>query len=298
MKSFAILITFALAFGCAKKAENANVETNSNVVVAPTVSHFSEITDAEAALAEGNRLLDDNQTELAIEAYKRAVEINPGTAEAYFKMGVGYALIEKEQLRAGAADFVPGEVTSKNPAKPNSEKMFEQAVTAYKKIIAASPNDASAHFNLGRAYNKLNKDKEAEESLAKAVKRKPDDTEYQTELGGIRIKLAQYHEALGPLKKALELDPDNSQAAELLEDAEAGAKRVDFNQPDNTNTIDNKKGPSRPSSISNSSANSNTAASNSNTPVKPTSIETKPKKEEPKDKKLERPTPKPVSTRH
>ena len=131
MKSFAILITFALAFGCAKKAENANVETNSNVAVAPAVSPFAEISDADAALAEGNRLLDDNQTELAIEAYKRAVEINPGTAEAFLKMGIGYALIEKEQLRAGATDFVPGEVTSKNPAKTNSEKMFERAVNAH-----------------------------------------------------------------------------------------------------------------------------------------------------------------------
>ena len=292
MKSFAILITFALAFGCAKKAENANVDINSNVTIAPAVSQFAEITDANAALSEGNRLLDDNQTELAIEAYKRAVEINPGTAEAFFKMGVAYALIEKEQLRAGAADFVPGEVTSKNPAKSNSEKMFEHAVTAYKKIIAASPNDSSAHFNLGRAYNKLNKDEEAEESLAKAVKLKPDDTEYQTELGGIRIKLAQYHEALGPLKKALELDPDNSQAAELLEDAEAGARRVDFNQPDNTNS--GKKAPSN----SSSSSNTNTAASNSDTYTKSANVETKPKKEESKDKKPERPTPKPVSTRH
>lgn len=295
MKSFIILITFALALGCAKKAENANVETNSNVALAPAVSQFAEITDANVALSEGNRLLDDNQTELALEAYKRAVEISPGTAEAFFKMGVAYALIEKEQLRAGAADFVPGEVTSKNPAKPNSEKMFEQAVTAYKKIIAASPNDSSAHFNLGRAYNKLNKDEEAEEALAKAVKLKPDDTEYQTELGGIRVKLAQYHEALGPLKKALELDPDNSQAAELLEDAEAGAKRVDFNQPDNTNTNANKREPTRSSSASNLNAN---IAPNSNTSTKPATIETKPKKEEPKDKKPERPTPKPVSTRH
>jgi len=300
-RSFILIIflfAFSMQFGCKKAAVNANTETV--VAETPAVSPFAEITDANAAFAEGNRLFDDNQTELAIDAYKRAVEINPDFAEAYFKMGIAYALIEKEAMRTGTGDIVPGETSGNKTVKPNSEKMFEKAVSAYKKLIAASHNDATAHFNLARAYNKLNKDEEAEKEFETAVKLKPDDVEYQTELGGIRIKLAQYHEALIPLKKALELDPENPEAEKLLEDAEAGAKRIDFNQPDNTNSA---KKPSATSST-NSNTNAN-VASNSNTATKPANtetkpkVETKPKKEEPKDKKLERPGgPKPSSTRH
>lgn len=294
MNRSAILIIFLLAFsmqfGCKKAAVNANTETNTNVA---TVSPFAEMTDANAAFAEGNRLFDDNQTELAIEAYKRAVEINPEFAEAFFKMGIAYALLEKEAMRTGSGDIVPGETGNKT-VKPNSEKMFEKAVSAYKKLINASPDDAVSHFNLARAFNKLNKDEEAEKEFETAVKLKPDDIEYLTELGGARIKLAKYHEALVPLKKALELDPENPEAEELLEDAQAGAKRVDYNQPDNSNTA--KK------SNSNTMANANSNVSvpgNVNTSTKPPANETKPKKEDPKDKKLERPGgPKPSSTRN
>ena len=294
---FAIfLLSFSMQFACKKAAVNANTEANSN---AAAVSPFAEITDANAAFAEGNRLFDDNQTELAIAAYKRAVEIDPDFAEAFFKMGIAYSLIEKEAMRTGTGDIVPGETSGNKPVKPNSEKMFERAVTAYKKLIAASPDDSTSHFNLARAYNKLNKDEEAEKSFEQAVKLKPDDVEYQTELGGIRIKLAKYHEALVPLKKALELDPENPEAEELLEEAQAGAKRVDFNQPDNTNA--SKK--SNTNSLANSNTNSNVAG-NSNSVTKTAEsdtrpkVESKPKKDDPKDKKLTRPGgPKPSSTR-
>lgn len=293
MKRSAILIIFLLAFslqfGCNKAAVNANIEEAAPEIA--TASPFAEMSDANAIFAEGNRLFDDNQTERAIEAYKRAVELNPDFAEAYFKMGIAFALVEKEALRTGTGEIVPGETTAGNKAvKHNSEKMFEKAVTAYKKLIAATPDDPVSHFNLGRAYNKLNKDEEAEKSFETAVKLKPDDVEYLCELGGARIKLAKYHEALVPLKKALELDPENAEAEELLEDAQAGAKRVDYNQPDNTNTA--KKSPSNSPANSNANANvagtSNTAAKTGNTDTKP-KVETKPKKDEPRDKKLDRP---------
>ena len=97
---------------------------------------------------------------------------------------------------------------------------------------------------MGRAYNKLNEDEDAARALKQAVKLSPEDTEYQTELGAILIKLAKYQEAIPPLKKALEIDAENSRAQELLDDAEAGRRRVDFavKKPDEkkaSNTADN-----------------------------------------------------------
>lgn len=284
---FLVLFTLAMTISGCKKAE-VNANSNSEVPVETTASQFSAITDPVAALTEGNRLFDDNQTELAIEAYKRAVELDPDMAEAYFKMGVAYALIEKEAMRTGTGDVVPGETVGNKVVKTNSDKMFEKAVTAYKKLIAKSPDDAAAHFNLGRAYNKLNKDEEAEKELEKAVKLKADDSEYQTELGGIRVKLAKYSEAIGPLKKALEFDPENSQAEEILEDAQAGAKRVEFNQPDPANT--NKKQASNTVAGSNTNSNSATA---SNSSVKTPPSNSKSDGKDPKNEKNPKPTPKP-----
>lgn len=288
MRSFALIfVMFAVAglqSGCSGKpavnAEPANQPVNAEPA---KESSFANITDASVALAEGNRLLDDNQTEQAIEAFKRAVEIDPGLAEAHFKLGIAYALIETEMVQAGVdANANTSTDAKKGAAKPNSQKEFEKAVAAYKKLLAANSKDDVAQFNLGRAYNKLNEDNDAEDAFKAAVKLKPDDTEYQTELGAILIKLAKYREAIPPLKKALELDADNLRADQLLEDAEAGARRVDFAQNDNKNA---KKSNSNTSANA-SSSNSNTGSSN--VPQKPPDPDPRPRKVESPDTRTEK----------
>ncbi len=264
-----LLCGFVFQVGCSgSSADSSN--TAANVNAAP----FSEITDANEALALGNKLLDDNQTETAIDAFSRAVELDPNLAEAYFKLGIAYALLEAEQenaLEERAAE--PEEKTGQQKdSKSNSEIAFQKAIDAYKSIIEQNPDDHVAHYNLGRAFNKLNKDEEAAKSLRQAVKLKPDDTEYQTELGAILIKLAEYREAIGPLKKALEIDPSNSRAEELLADAEAGRRRVDFTPP--------KKGDGK-------AANSNSISANSNSEPPPGED----KKTEKTDKNDKKPSP-------
>jgi Flp pilus assembly protein TadD len=255
----AVLSACLLIVGCGSNPANTEpVNTNANAE-----SQFTHITDANVALAEGKRLLDDNQTELAIQALLQAVKLNPDLAEAYFQLGIAYSLYEMQLERTGT-------VTGPASAKPNSEKAFENAVKAYKKWVGANPKDDTAFFNLGRTYAKLLKDEEAEEAFRDAVKLKPDDSEYQTELGNTLIRLAKYHEAVGALKKALELDPSNARAEELLEDAEAGRNRVNYVGPQNSNQASNR------SSNTNTNTESN---SNSNTTPRPANSNTRPTKE-------------------
>ena len=181
-----------------------------------------------------------------------------------------------------------GTVDPANPdarSKPRSQKAFEKAVEAYKKLLKANPDDDNAHYNLARTYNKLNKDEEAEKEFRQAVKLKPDDSEYQTELGSILIKLAQYREAIAPLKKAIVLDAGNERAASLLEDAEAGRQRIDYVGKDSNAN----RASSGSNSNSSASSNANSAANTStNTAVKPPPANTsKPSKPEVKETKPE-----------
>jgi tetratricopeptide (TPR) repeat protein len=267
MKKISIIL-FAIAFaiwqsGCTTTADNTNNntssptatptattnnnsnQTNSNVANANSNANATAkkdetvptFTDANTALTEGNKYFDADNLEKAIDAFKQAAKLNPDLAEAYFKLGVSYALIEKKKEQE--VELVPNQpIQTKTPkknkevlVKKDSDKAFAEAVKAYKKIIAKNPKDDTAHFNLGRSYNKLNEDKEAEKSLRQAVKLKPDDSEYQTELGAILIKFAKYDEAVGVLKKALKLDETNSQAQSLMEKAEAGKKRINYGIP-------------------------------------------------------------------
>jgi tetratricopeptide (TPR) repeat protein len=245
-----LVFSCALAFGCWRRGSGdpTSSETGQTVNVA-------EITDANQALALGNEYLENNKTEQAIDAFLRATELDPNLADAWFQLGIAYGLIEKQRELEAEADVNATDDSGKT-AKPESEKAFRKAIEAYKKIVAENPENHAAFFNLGRAYNKLNEDVDAAKALKQAVKLNPEDTEYQTELGAILIKLAQYHEAIPPLKKALELDPENSRAAELLEDAEAGRARVDYNQP---------KSNSNANGNANANANSNSGTANSNT---------------------------------
>ncbi len=218
-------------------AETVQTNTNANVIKAEETP-VPTFTNSDEALAEGKKLLDELETEKAIDALSQATKLSPDLAEAHFNLGIAYALAEKdEEEKAITQVEATPKPTGKNkknapPRTKNSEKAFENAVKTYKKILAKNPKDDVAQFNLGRAYNKLNEDEDAAKALKEAVKLKPEDGEYQTELGAIQIKLAQYDEAVAALKKAIKLDETNLQAADLLEKAEAGRRRVDFgNKP-------------------------------------------------------------------
>jgi superkiller protein 3 len=228
-KGIAFLFLFAVLFfqtACSKRSSDQ--ETNSE---APAATPLPVFTDAETAFAEGNKLFDDNKIDLAIDAYEQAVKLNPEFAEAYFKLGISYQIREKENEKAALddANVEPTPEGSKEKVRTKaSEKAFEKAVAAYKKLIENDPKNADAHFNLGRSYDKLNEDKDALKELREAVELKPDSSEYQTELGKILIKLAQYYEAVRVLKKALELDESNLLAEELLDKAESGSQRMSY----------------------------------------------------------------------
>ena len=275
----AITISAILGVDCSRNSANvAEENTNANTA---TESPFAGILDANTALTVGDRMLDENQTEMAIEAYKRGVKLNPDLPEPHFKLGIAYALLDMQIQQSGQITENDTNINGKKDVttKTRSVREFEKAVETYKKWLVANPNDDTAHYNLARTYNKLNFDDEAEKEFRQAVKLKPDDTEYQTELGAILIKLAQYREAIAPLKKAVELDPSNERAAGLLEDAEAGRQRLDYVAPKK----DANKANANQSANSNANVNSN---SNSNSASKPLPGNTnKPKKEAPKDKK-------------
>lgn len=255
MKKIFLLLLMAfvwMQFGCGgsavsgnnantteNSAENSVAETNQAENTQPLPEVVPTFTNADEALAAGKKYLDENKTEAAIESLKQATTLNPDLAEAHFQLGIAYALQESEDeaLQKVTDEPTPTKTSGKTSKKgnkeagvilTNSDKAFESAAQAYEKITKKDPKNADAFFNLGRSYNKIEMDREAEKALRQAVKLNPEDSEYQAEFGAILIKLAQYDEAVKVLKKAQELDENNLRAADLLEKAEAGQKRLNF----------------------------------------------------------------------
>jgi tetratricopeptide (TPR) repeat protein len=285
--SLFLSLSLFLQLNCSKSVSNQNTFSPTPAASVETIPANTKVeatplptfSDAETAFAEGDRLFDANEIEMAIEAYKQAVSLNPDFGEAYFKLGISYAIIEKQEetipLGAQTEEESPTpapKAKSKNKKEEEpvrtkkSEKAFENAVKVYKKFLAKNPKEDAAQFYLGRSYDKLNEDADALKAFREAVKLKPNNSEYQTELGKILIKLAQYDEAVRILKKALELDSDNLLAEEQLEYAEDGRKRIDFAKRENQKQEDkNKQTVEVPKQKANTSATPNEASS----PIKP-----------------------------
>ncbi len=254
---FLAAIVFAGCSGNGTSPDGNAVQVENGETAVPRADIPSNFVNATDALAEGSRLFDAGETAQAIDVLLQAVKMDPDLAEAYFKLGIAYSLIEKEDQSVEkepiGSSSPDGRDRKAGEKKKNSVKAFESAVDGYKKIIATNKEDDNAYYYLGLSYNKLNEDEDAAKALKEAVKLKPDNVEYQIELGSILIKLAQYHEAVPVLKKAVELDPENVNAQEKLEEAEAGRKRIDFAPP--------KKDEKKPGSAdANSNANSNSKA--------------------------------------
>ena len=244
------MLLLAISFAaCSKRGP----EADNSIVDAGT-----QYADANQALVDGTALLDEGETDRAIDVLNQAVKLNPDLAEAWFRLGIAYSLVESRDASIVEEDVNAEQPTPEKGKKLNSVIAFEKSIEGYKKIVAANKEDHVAYFNMGRAYNKLNKDEEAENAFQQAVKINPEDSEYQTELGKILIKLARYREAIAPLKKALEIDPENVEAQEFLEDAEAGRSRVNYTSTPKT---DNKN--------ANANANANVSTSNSDTSTTP-----------------------------
>jgi Tfp pilus assembly protein PilF len=212
---FVLISALALPVLLAACGARLNDNTNSaNVNVSPT-SSVSQYADAKTAFDEGSKFFEAGKEALAVEALKQAIAFDPEMAEAHFKLGMAYAILEKEK---------------------DAEKEFESAVDGYKKILKQDPKNAQAQFDLGRSYNKLNKDDEAEDALRAAVKINPDDGSFNREMAAILIKLAKYSEAIPFLKKALEIDADDARAEELMEKAQDGKNRIESGIPAGSNS--------------------------------------------------------------
>jgi tetratricopeptide (TPR) repeat protein len=225
-----------LLTACGARSNDSANSANGNVSPTPSVPQY---TDAKTAFDEGSKFFEAGKEALAVEALKQAIAFDPEMAEAHFKLGMAYAILEKEK---------------------DAEKEFESAVDGYKKILKQDPKNAQAQFDLGRSYNKLNKDDEAEDALRAAVKMNPDDGSFNREMAAILIKLAKYSEAIPFLKKALEIDPEDARAEELMEKAQDGKNRIESGIPAGSNTNRSNSAVRKNENSANGASDSNKAA--------------------------------------
>lgn len=161
--------------------------------------------DARALFEWGLEAYKRDLDREAVEAFREVVELDPGFAEAHYRLGLAHHALGEDA---------------------EADKAFERAVEAYEKVLKDDPKNSDAHFLLGLAHGKLGDYDKAIKAFKDAIKNSPeeDDDKYY-ELGLAHYRMAQYKESIAALKKALEINPDYYPASDALERAQSGNER-------------------------------------------------------------------------
>lgn len=114
--------------------------------------------------------------DLAIEAYKKAVEINPSFAQALNNLGYSY----KERHYYTYAIEMYKRAIEIDPEDSGfyynignaymGKEMLKEAYESYKKAVELEPNFAKAHYNIGKSYIRMNMLEEAVKELTLYIK--------------------------------------------------------------------------------------------------------------------------------
>jgi len=224
------------------------VNANTNAAVEGSHTAEENRTQARADVEEGSQLYLNDQDEKAVAILQEAVRLDPDSAEAYFRLGLAYIAVGKEQ---------------------EAEDAYKKAVEKYKKYLVDNSKDAEAHYNMGQSYAGLHLYSEAVREYRQATHLKDDDADMFYDLGTALSKLAQYDEAVAAFSKSLDIDPNNTRAEDALEEAREGVARVKSGKKHQEDILkkqqNGNKNANGNSSQSNTSGASSKANSNSKT---------------------------------
>ena len=149
--------------------------------------------------------------EAVIDAYTRAIELNP-TASAYYNRG--NAKDELGRHEAAIADY--NRAIELNPTASayynrgnakNSLRQYDAAIADYSRAIELNPTDASAYCNRGNAKNSLRQYDAAIADYSRAIELNPTDASAYYNRGNAKNSLRQYDEAIADYNRAIELSP-------------------------------------------------------------------------------------------
>ena len=122
--------------------------------------------------------------EKAVEEYKRAIEINRESVEAYYHLGMAYSSLGK----------------------------YKEAVEAYSRAIRIKPDYAVAYYNLGHAYSNLNQHDKAIKAFLHSIQHEPDNEEAYFALGNAYFDSGKEGKAVDTIEAAISRKPDNPYA--------------------------------------------------------------------------------------
>jgi tetratricopeptide (TPR) repeat protein len=153
------------------------------------------------------------QYDEAIEALRKAVELNPQNAAALNALGNVYSALnrydEAQSAYEQAADLDPSSAKSFDGLGSVYTAIGspEQAITAYEEAIARDADHSAAYIGLGWLYLGMERNEEALAAFEEGARLAPEQAAVHNGLGDAHIALGQVDQAAAAYRRAIELDP-------------------------------------------------------------------------------------------
>jgi tetratricopeptide (TPR) repeat protein len=225
MKRTFLIVIITLLIGqvaCSRKQRTSEpVKANDSAGAATSTTEGAR-SEARSFLEKGREFYRNDEDVRAAEAFEQAIKLDPGLAEAHFRLALANDILGNEKEAAEG---------------------YKNAVEAYKKYFANPEHskDDEAHYNLGQTYAGLHLYSEAVKEYRLAIGVKDDDPAIYYDLGRALMKMAQYDEAAEAFAKSLNLDPDNYRAEDELSEAREGIKRIKVGRKHQEELLKKKK---------------------------------------------------------
>jgi tetratricopeptide (TPR) repeat protein len=166
----------------------------------------------------GNLYAESMVYEYAVDAYKRAVNLDPEYASAHHNLGAVY-------YKMGLFDEAQDEIKTAIQIRPdvplfhytlglvwNDDKKIPECIESFSKAISLDPNYVEAYYRRGKAYFYISDLEKAGYDFEQVVRIDPTFRDAFHDLGVVYISLKRWDNAQETFQKQLNLKPDDSDA--------------------------------------------------------------------------------------
>lgn len=178
----------------------------------------SESPAVISEIARGDSLLDNDDIDAAIDAYRLAVKGQPGDARAYQRLGRALSLrgdlddAARAELRAIELD--PGNALAHSNLGwiYGLQKKYRQSVAEELVAIRLNPDSVGAHLTLGLALTSLGDYEGAIKAYARVIELDPENSRVYVNLAAALGRKGDYASAIAAYREALRLNPSSLSA--------------------------------------------------------------------------------------
>ena len=198
-----------------KNWKEALIHINASLKMQPT--------NAEAYFMKGEIYEETGDTALAASSFQTATEQDPDYYDAFIRLGILYANTHNAlaiDYYNTAIDLQPGSIEAyyNKAIFCQDHGMENEALLLYDKILSINPNADLAYYNKGYIFMVYKEDNESAVSMfEKTVKLNPSYKEAYHNLGLAYENLKNYPKARENYKNALKLDPAYDLSAEGMD---------------------------------------------------------------------------------